>query len=221
MQLAPVTIARYDTISNDAAERYAVTVLNRRGLENFTVPLTSSDDVDIEEVIIQIRGPAPESNQNGEMVEEAPSTNEAGQVVYGVWIFSEPDTSTASTRELNARVIRDCAASAEDGARRSAEKYASQQASTQMGTQQRSDESTMRAYEGNTLQGAGHDEHVQGQHQGYSSTYGRQLSLLELFGDSAGGLGGAGQMPQTFSPPAPLNSQANGLLSLLRGTSKG
>lgn len=221
VQLAAETTTHAGTSFSDTSERYAVTVLNRRGLENFTVPLTSTDDVDIDEEIIQIRGPAPETHQNGDVTEEAPSTNEAGQVAYGVWIFSEPGTSTALTRDLNARVIRDCAASAEENARRIAERLASQQGSMQMGAQQRPDESSIRAYEGNLLRDVGHDEHVQEQHPEHYPTNGRQLSLLELFGNSDGGAGRGGQMQQSFSPPAPLNSQANGLLSLLRGTTKG
>lgn len=221
VQLAPETNMRYDTISGDLAERYAVTVLNRRGLENFTVPLTSSDDIDIEEEIIQIRGPAPDPHKHGEVVEEALSTNEAGQVAYGVWIFSEPGTSTAMTRDLNAQVICDCAASAEESARRMAARHASWQEGMQIGTQQRYDESSMRAYGGDTLQSGSSDGHVQGQDQDYISTNGRQLSLLELFGNSGAGRGRGDQIQQVLGSRASFNSQANGLLSLLRGTSKG
>ncbi|KZF19145.1 PH domain-like protein [Xylona heveae TC161] len=84
--------------SNIGAERYAVVVLNRRGLENFYTELLEGSDVEITEEYVILR-----------------VTNEGGDPhAYGLWIFSEPPpSSTANTRALNAQIIRDCAVQAE------------------------------------------------------------------------------------------------------------
>lgn len=55
------------------AERFAVILLNRRGLENFFMEITSPEDIDFGEFIMM------QSDQ-----------------VYGLWIFSEPLSSTAN-----------------------------------------------------------------------------------------------------------------------------
>jgi hypothetical protein len=93
-------------------ERYNVTVLNRRGLENFTTELRDPRDVEVTEeyVILSVAGDeARNGNGNGE-------EGEGGGKVYGLWIFSEPEpSSTARAREINARVILECAVAAERG----------------------------------------------------------------------------------------------------------
>ena len=83
-----------------AITRYSVLVLNRRGLDNFKLELLDSDDVDItgEYVILQ-----------GHDEEDAPKA-------YGLWIFSETEpSSTAQAREVNAKIIEECALRAKKG----------------------------------------------------------------------------------------------------------
>ena len=82
-----------------SVERYAVMVLNKRGLENFSAELLHGDDVEITNENVNIR--VTESG-GGE------------QSIFGIWIFSEPPpSSTANARAINARIIQDCAARAE------------------------------------------------------------------------------------------------------------
>lgn len=84
VQLAPTT---------SPYERYAVMVLNRRGLENFFVELTSTEDVEVTSEYIILQG-----SRGGEVC------------VYGLWIFAEPEpASTAHQREEMSRKIMDCA----------------------------------------------------------------------------------------------------------------
>ncbi|OCL04695.1 PH domain-like protein [Glonium stellatum] len=86
------------TQSNIGADRYAVMILNRRGLDNFTTELLSGDDVENTEeyVILQI------------------GAEDGTPQIYGLWIFSEPaPSSTANTRTINAQIIQDCATQAE------------------------------------------------------------------------------------------------------------
>jgi hypothetical protein len=64
------------------ADRFAVILLNRRGLENFFMEITSPDDIDFGEFIMM------QSDQ-----------------VYGLWIFSEPLGSTANvSAEIQAKL---------------------------------------------------------------------------------------------------------------------
>ncbi|KAB8236005.1 decapping enzyme Dcp1 [Aspergillus alliaceus] len=92
-------------------ERYNVFVLNRRGLNNFDIPLTDGDNVEITEeyVILKV------DNDSGSAVENSNNVNGKGAKnvdlrIYGLWIYSEPPpNSTAETRSINAQVIRECA----------------------------------------------------------------------------------------------------------------
>lgn len=95
--------------------RYSVLVLNRKGLDNFSTELFSSDDVEItdEYVILQV-----------EAEDGTPS-------IYGLWIFSEPPpSSTTDTRKINADVVYQCALKAERS-RAVAEEQATQAANIQ------------------------------------------------------------------------------------------
>jgi len=86
------------TQSSIGADRYAVTILNRRGLDSFTTELLSGDDVENTEeyVILQV------------------GAEDGTPQIYGLWIFSEPPpSSTANTRTINAQIIQDCAIQAE------------------------------------------------------------------------------------------------------------
>jgi hypothetical protein len=85
--------------THDYPDRFAVMVLNRRGLENFYLELLSSQDVEVtpEYIILQT------------------STGQITQV-HGLWIFCEPaPASTAHHREAMARTIEDCATRVEHG----------------------------------------------------------------------------------------------------------
>ena len=80
-------------------QRYSVVVLNRRGLENFSMELRSADDVEVTEeyVILQNR------EENGDEPQ-----------IIGLWIFAEQlPSSTANARIANAHIIKACATQAE------------------------------------------------------------------------------------------------------------
>ncbi|RDW74311.1 Dcp1 family protein [Aspergillus mulundensis] len=83
-------------------ERYSVFVLNRRGLNNFDLPLTHGDNVELTEEYIILKSDSTSDPSNAR-----PSSDVR---IYGLWVFSEPPpSSTAETRNINAQVIRECA----------------------------------------------------------------------------------------------------------------
>ena len=85
----------------ELSQRYAVMVLNRRGLENFDIELLSSEDVEITDEYIILQ-----------------SEKNYVPKVYGLWVFSEPPpSSTAHHREAMAQRIQECARKVEDGRR--------------------------------------------------------------------------------------------------------
>ena len=111
-------------LSNDAAnkprERYAVVLLNRRGLENFILELGSGADEDEED---GLREDGQDGVVGGVQVEgeyiilqgtafsaaaEATSPDVGKQEVYGLWVFEEEQGSTRGKREECAGVLRDC-----------------------------------------------------------------------------------------------------------------
>ncbi|KAL0262150.1 hypothetical protein SLS55_003589 [Diplodia seriata] len=81
--------------SDEGAARFSVIVFNRRSMEKFSVELKSADDVELTDdyVILQ-------------------SQHEDGSLqIFGLWIFTEPHpSSTARAREINAEIIKQCAA---------------------------------------------------------------------------------------------------------------
>ncbi|KAL8786953.1 MAG: hypothetical protein Q9213_002496 [Squamulea squamosa] len=78
------------------AERYSVVVLNRKGLNDFICPL--SGDIDFEAGYIILR------SRDNDLAEEN---------IWGLWIFEEDEgSSTAGMREVNAKIIQECAARA-------------------------------------------------------------------------------------------------------------
>jgi hypothetical protein len=90
------------TPSPTGVKQYCVTILNRRGLDNFYTELLSGDDVENTEdyIILQVAG------------EDAPQ-------IYGLWIFSEPPpSSTATMRAMTAQLIQECATQAEASKKR-------------------------------------------------------------------------------------------------------
>lgn len=77
----------------ERTHRYAITVLNRRGLENFEFELQSASDIEVTEEYIILQ-----STENG--VPQA----------YGLWVFSEPPpSSTSHHRAVIAQKIQECA----------------------------------------------------------------------------------------------------------------
>lgn len=82
--------------------RYAVLVLNRRGMENFEIELQSTEEIELTEEYIILQG----NNQDG-----TPS-------VYGLWVFAEPEpASTARQREVLSQKILAAAEQVEHGRR--------------------------------------------------------------------------------------------------------
>ncbi|PYH93191.1 PH domain-like protein [Aspergillus ellipticus CBS 707.79] len=103
-------------------DRYSVFVLNRRGLNNFDLPLTDAENVEItEEYIILKTDLNPDGGGAAEGYNTSTSTNinspsngspsKPGDIrIYGLWIYSEPPpNSTAETRTINAQMILECA----------------------------------------------------------------------------------------------------------------
>lgn len=98
--------------TDEGVERYAVTLLNRRGLENFSEELKEADAVEVqgEYVILKVEA----EDDDGDDDREDERERGGKMLVYGLWIFSEPaPSSTALTRELNAKIMRECAEQAE------------------------------------------------------------------------------------------------------------
>lgn len=116
VQLAPGsnTEAESENYTNPQQERFAVIVLNRRGLENFQIELRREDDVEITEDYIIVQGDTSDSGARaGQTMAEADGTG-AGSNIYGFWIFTElPPSSTTETRRIIAGLIQECAALAE------------------------------------------------------------------------------------------------------------
>ncbi|KAI4219775.1 MAG: hypothetical protein L6R36_008084 [Xanthoria steineri] len=80
----------------DGTERYSVVVLNRKGLNDFICPL--SGDIDYEAGYIILRSSSEEGGEEN---------------IWGLWIFEEEEgSSTAGMREVNAKIIQECAARA-------------------------------------------------------------------------------------------------------------
>jgi len=77
-------------------------VLNRRGLDNFVVELSSREDVQREGEYIILQGTGGEGD-------------EGEQRIYGVWVFQEEGGSTAGMRDRCSETIVECAALAEKG----------------------------------------------------------------------------------------------------------
>ncbi|KAF2637683.1 PH domain-like protein [Massarina eburnea CBS 473.64] len=72
--------------SPQGIERFAVIILNRKGLDNFTLEITSPDTIDFDEFIVIQNGP---------------------EQAYGLWVMNDPPpSSTANARvELQNRLL--------------------------------------------------------------------------------------------------------------------
>ncbi|PYI20771.1 PH domain-like protein [Aspergillus violaceofuscus CBS 115571] len=172
-------------------ERYSVFVLNRRGLNNFDLPLSDGDNVEItEEYIIlksdlapevvegaSIPGMVPPANSTAPAAAAKPSGNGGGGGgggggdirIYGLWIYSEPPpNSTAETRSINAQMIRECAVHAGESLKLARERV---EATRQNGMHVAAATAAAAATTGAPL------EEVS-----TSVAMGRQVSLKDLFG---------------------------------------
>lgn len=86
-------------------ERYSVFILNRRGMQNFETRLRDGDDVQLTDQYVILRVDGKDDLNRIEAVQA-----DGQQSIYGIWIFSEPPpSSTAETRDLNSRIIKECA----------------------------------------------------------------------------------------------------------------
>lgn len=139
------------TPSPIGAERFNVVILNRRGFDNFAQELSSSEDVEVTTEYVILKG----------------SDGKGGDVIYGIWIFAEPDTSTGLARETNAGVIEQCALRAEESRRTALERVAVEE-------QRREDEALVANGNGFALEESEVEDQV--------APKGRQVSLMELFG---------------------------------------
>lgn len=93
-------------------ERYTAFILNRRGLDNFDLPLTDGDNVELtDEYVIVRQNEETEVEYNGRGNQE--NGMKSSDKIYGIWIYSEPPpNSTSETRTINAQQIMECAAHA-------------------------------------------------------------------------------------------------------------
>ena len=91
-----------------------VIVLNRKSLENFELELVAEEDVEITTEYVILQGTRQQTATVPEDGEALEAEQEQQRLIYGLWIFAEPPpSSTAHMREVNAKLIQDCAARAE------------------------------------------------------------------------------------------------------------
>jgi len=100
-------------------DRYTAFVLNRRGLNNFDLPLTDGENVEITEEYVILKADESTEGETGQHgiadplhPQNVPSNQGSSNNVriYGLWIYSEPPpNSTAESRIINAKMIEECA----------------------------------------------------------------------------------------------------------------
>ncbi|KAJ5182579.1 Dcp1-like decapping [Penicillium capsulatum] len=93
-------------------ERYTAFILNRRGLDNFDLPLTDGENVELTDEYVIVR-----QNEETDAEYNSHGKHENGMKtsdkIFGIWIYSEPPpNSTSETRTINAQLIMECAAHA-------------------------------------------------------------------------------------------------------------
>ncbi|KAJ6107270.1 Dcp1-like decapping [Penicillium sp. IBT 18751x] len=95
-------------------DRYSVFVLNRSGLQNFELPLTESENVELTETYVILKADeATEGGRGTNGIAGGQNGNSTDVRIYGIWIYQEPPpNSTADARTINADLIRQCAAHA-------------------------------------------------------------------------------------------------------------
>lgn len=96
-------------------DRYSVFVLNRSGLQNFELPLTESENVELTETYVILKADEAIEGERGTngIAGGGQNGNSPDVRIYGIWIYQEPPpNSTADARTINADLIRQCAAHA-------------------------------------------------------------------------------------------------------------
>lgn len=149
-------------------ERYTAFVLNRRGLNNFDIPLTDGENVEITEdyVILKSDEEAVDANGRNGGNGGKPAGGNGDVRIYGLWIYSEPPpNSTAQTRTINAQMVRECAVHAGHSLRIARERL---EASQQNGLHMAAEAAATTAAPLEEVQS--------------SVPMGRQVSLKDLFG---------------------------------------
>lgn len=161
-------------------ERYNAFVLNRRGLNNFDIPLTDGENVELTEEYVILKSDADSgleatngnngNGNNGNNTGTTATTNARKDPtdvkIYGIWIYSEPPpNSTAQTRAINAQMIRECAVHAGQSLRIARERL---EAYRQNGLHMAAEAATVTAAPLQEVQS--------------SVPMGRQVSLKDLFG---------------------------------------
>ncbi|KAF3480738.1 uncharacterized protein GIQ15_06085 [Arthroderma uncinatum] len=145
-------------------ERYSVFLLNRRGMDNFDVKLSTGDDIEITDEYVILKVDEPDHGQESHGKGAITTSPGRKAMIYGIWIFSEPPpSSTAEARSINAQVIKECAVHAGESRKFAEDRLAA--------------ERSRNAAQQHTYDGAGHEEPSQG-----GVPMGRQISLKELFG---------------------------------------
>ena len=90
--------------------RYTAFVLNRRGLQNFDLPLTDSENVELTDEYVIVRDTGNPAAEHSAGNQPNGTKKNVEDRIYGIWIYSEPPpNSTAETRTINAKLIMDCA----------------------------------------------------------------------------------------------------------------
>jgi hypothetical protein len=108
-----------ETVGELGEDRYTAFVLNRRGLNNFDLPLTDGENVEITEEYVILKADESTEGETGQQgiadplhPQNVPSNQRSPNNVriYGLWIYSEPPpNSTAESRTINAKMIEECA----------------------------------------------------------------------------------------------------------------
>lgn len=163
-------------LSGAAFPRYRVIILNRKGPENFHLDLVSTENIEVTEeyVIVQIVGE-----------DDTP-------LVYGIWIFSDGDSSP-DTREIISQTIMDCARRAEEDAQ--SVEIEGQEASNGMlyeNGMNETNETNEHAYATN----GEHTSHYEAPTSSRQQPAGQQIDLATLFAKPQ-------MQPQPEAPPNP------------------
>jgi hypothetical protein len=155
-------------------DRYTAFVLNRRGLNNFDLPLTDGENVEITEEYVILKADETIEGETGQhgiadpLHPNVPSNQGSSNNVriYGLWIYSEPPpNSTAESRTINAKMIEECATHAGHSLRLAREQLEAMR------------QSNMHAAAAAASTQAAPLQEVQS-----SVPMGRQISLKDLFG---------------------------------------
>ena len=100
-------IVRLHPLPGLASPRYALVILNRRGLDNWTLELNTAEGVQVTEEYIILQG-------QGSVADALDGGNADADKIWGIWVFEEREGSTRGQRQETADWILRCAQMAED-----------------------------------------------------------------------------------------------------------